>query len=126
MRADLDETWCWTGGQSCRIGEDDGHGCYLSEAGTGGARRFGGGARSAGGAAAASCGADTYRPNTELYRAEIEGVDYCRRYRRHAAFDDSQAAAVALPETVVMALHGGGIEPGTSEYAWPSPVITRR
>ncbi|MEV4703447.1 poly-gamma-glutamate hydrolase family protein [Actinoplanes sp. NPDC049316] len=59
--------------------------------------------------------ADTYGSNTELYAAETEGVDYGRRYRRHAAFDDSQAAAVALPETVIMALHGGGIEPGTSE-----------
>lgn len=63
----------------------------------------------------AAAAADTYQSNTELYEAEVEGVDYGRRYRRHAAFDDSQAAAVALPETVIMALHGGGIEPGTSE-----------
>ncbi|MEV7629822.1 poly-gamma-glutamate hydrolase family protein [Actinoplanes sp. NPDC089786] len=48
----------------------------------------------------------------------VEGLDYGRRYRRHAAFDD-RAGEVggAFPQTAVLALHGGGIEPGCSELA---------
>jgi phage replication-related protein YjqB (UPF0714/DUF867 family) len=54
--------------------------------------------------------ADAYSSNTALYAdpARVEGVDYTRRFRRHAALDGSDAPAV-------IALHGGGIEPGTSE-----------
>ncbi|MEV6301929.1 poly-gamma-glutamate hydrolase family protein [Actinoplanes sp. NPDC051861] len=61
--------------------------------------------------------ADVYGSNSELYTdpALAEGVDYARRFRRHAVFDDSEAGGVAYPDTVVVALHGGGIEPGTSE-----------
>jgi phage replication-related protein YjqB (UPF0714/DUF867 family) len=44
-----------------------------------------------------------------------EGVDYGRRYRRHAAFDDSPGETPPLPGTLILAPHGGGIEPGTSE-----------
>jgi phage replication-related protein YjqB (UPF0714/DUF867 family) len=60
---------------------------------------------------------DAYPSNTALYAdpALTEGVDYGRRYRRHAAVDDSDGVASAFPDTVVLALHGGGIEPGTSE-----------
>ncbi|GAA2629520.1 poly-gamma-glutamate hydrolase family protein [Dactylosporangium fulvum] len=52
---------------------------------------------------------DTYASNIALYAdsALTEGVDYARRYRRHAT--------IPVPDTVVLAVHGGGIEPGTSE-----------
>lgn len=65
----------------------------------------------------AAYAADLYPSNTTLYAdpALTEGVDYARRYRRHPAFDDSDATAYPFPDTVVLALHGGGIEPGTSE-----------
>ncbi|GLY97464.1 hypothetical protein Acsp02_47180 [Actinoplanes sp. NBRC 103695] len=66
----------------------------------------------------ASAADDAYASNTALYAAPqlAEGVDYGRRYRRHAAFDDSSAAAVdGFPATVILALHGGGIELGCSE-----------
>ncbi|MFC7531809.1 poly-gamma-glutamate hydrolase family protein [Actinoplanes sp. GCM10030250] len=55
--------------------------------------------------------------NTALYAdpAYTEGVDYARRFRRHAALDDSDGPGDAFPDTVIVALHGGGIEPGTSE-----------
>ena len=61
--------------------------------------------------------ADLYPSNTAVYAdpALAEGTDYGRRYRRHGALDDSDGAAVAFPDTVVLAPHGGGIEPGTSE-----------
>ena len=61
--------------------------------------------------------ADRYCSNTALYAdpALTEGVDYGRRYRRHATFDDSGSASVALPQTVILAVHGGVIEPGCSE-----------
>lgn len=61
--------------------------------------------------------ADTYPSNTALYADPTldEGTDYARRHRRHASYDDSEAGAVAYPATVILALHGGGIEPGTSE-----------
>lgn len=54
---------------------------------------------------------DVYRSNTHLYAdpALVEGTDYTWRHRRHA---DEGAPA---PGTVVLAVHGGGIEPGTSE-----------
>jgi phage replication-related protein YjqB (UPF0714/DUF867 family) len=61
---------------------------------------------------------DAYPSNTALYADPglTEGVDYGRRYRRHAAFDDSQAGpAGGFPQTVILAVHGGGIEVGCSE-----------
>jgi phage replication-related protein YjqB (UPF0714/DUF867 family) len=65
----------------------------------------------------AAYAADLYASNTALYAdpALAEGVDYGRRYRRHEAVDDSDGAAYPFPDTIVLALHGGGIEPGTSE-----------
>lgn len=48
---------------------------------------------------------DRYRSYTELERCEIEGQDYRIRVSRRAS------------GIVVMAPHGGGIEPGTSEIA---------
>ena len=61
--------------------------------------------------------ADAYSSNLALYAdpALVEGVDYGRRFRRHAAQDDSDAGGSGFPDTAVVALHGGGIEPGTSE-----------
>ncbi|WP_246076674.1 poly-gamma-glutamate hydrolase family protein [Amycolatopsis cihanbeyliensis] len=60
---------------------------------------------------------DRYGSNTELYADPnlVEGVDYARRYRRHAIRDDSEPDAGPVPKTVVIAAHGGGIEGGTSE-----------
>jgi phage replication-related protein YjqB (UPF0714/DUF867 family) len=60
---------------------------------------------------------DVYPSNTALYAdpAFAEGVDWARRFRRHAALDDSEAPGGSFPDTAVVALHGGGIEPGTSE-----------
>ncbi len=48
--------------------------------------------------------ADEWGSNTELYAHTTEGLDYARRYHR-----DAEA------RTVILAPHGGGIEPGTSE-----------
>jgi phage replication-related protein YjqB (UPF0714/DUF867 family) len=58
-----------------------------------------------------------FEKNSQLYAAPnlTEGVDYARRHRRHERFDDSLARAGELPKTVILAPHGGGIEPGTSE-----------
>jgi phage replication-related protein YjqB (UPF0714/DUF867 family) len=55
--------------------------------------------------------------NSELYAAPnlAEGVDYARRHRRHERFDDSLARTDDVPRTTILAPHGGGIEPGTSE-----------
>jgi phage replication-related protein YjqB (UPF0714/DUF867 family) len=55
--------------------------------------------------------------NSDLYAATdlVEGVDYARRHRRHERFDDTLARTDETPKTVVLAPHGGGIEPGTSE-----------
>jgi phage replication-related protein YjqB (UPF0714/DUF867 family) len=71
----------------------------------------------AGGPGAAQAVDDVYGTNTELYRdpALTEGVDYGRRYRRHAVLDDDLAQRLPVPKTTVIAVHGGGIEPGTSE-----------
>ena len=59
----------------------------------------------------------TFDTNTELYADPtlVEGVDYARRHRRHGRFDDSLARTCEVPKTTIVAPHGGGIEPGTSE-----------
>ncbi|MGK5682697.1 poly-gamma-glutamate hydrolase family protein [Actinoplanes sp. URMC 104] len=54
--------------------------------------------------------ADDYESNTDLYSRTTEGVDYVRRFRRHAADESSP-----YPDTAILALHGGAIEGGTSE-----------
>lgn len=66
--------------------------------------------------ARARAAADVYLSNTHLYadRTLVAGTHYARRFRRHA-HDDSAAGHPPFPHTVVLALHGGGIEPGTSE-----------
>ena len=58
-----------------------------------------------------------FEKNSQLYASPnlTEGVDYARRHRRHERVDDSLARAGELPKTVILAPHGGGIEPGTSE-----------
>ncbi|WP_434597986.1 poly-gamma-glutamate hydrolase family protein [Streptomyces sp. A5-4] len=60
---------------------------------------------------------DLYDSNTDLYAklAGKEGTDFSRRYKRHEQVDSDQKAAVAYGRTAVLALHGGGIEGGTSE-----------
>jgi len=59
----------------------------------------------------------TFNFNTELYAAPnlAEGVDYARRHRRHERFDDTLAGTDDVHKTTILAPHGGGIEPGTSE-----------
>src|SRR5258705_12294223 len=59
----------------------------------------------------------TFKFNSELYADPglAEGVDYARRHRRHERFDDTLARTDDVLKTTVLAPHGGGIEPGTSE-----------
>ena len=66
---------------------------------------------------AATASDDTYPSNTALYQDStlVEGTDYIRRYYRHAVTDDLAGTNVAFAKTTVLALHGGGIEAGTSE-----------
>jgi phage replication-related protein YjqB (UPF0714/DUF867 family) len=70
-----------------------------------------------GGVRRAHAADDLYPSNSALYAdpAVTEGVDYGLRFRRHAVAGDSVAGAYAFPATCVLAPHGGGIEPGTSE-----------
>jgi phage replication-related protein YjqB (UPF0714/DUF867 family) len=58
-----------------------------------------------------------FASNTALYADSRfkEGVDWARRFRRHELFDDSLARTGELAQTTIIAPHGGGIEPGTSE-----------
>ncbi|MEW9514252.1 poly-gamma-glutamate hydrolase family protein [Streptomyces bacillaris] len=60
---------------------------------------------------------DIYTSNTDLYKklAGKEGVEFARRYKRHEYVDDSTPQKYPYNRTTVMALHGGGIEMGTSE-----------
>jgi phage replication-related protein YjqB (UPF0714/DUF867 family) len=59
----------------------------------------------------------TFDSSTELYADPnlAEGVYYARRHRRHERFDDTLAGTDDLPKATILAPHGGGIEPGTSE-----------
>jgi phage replication-related protein YjqB (UPF0714/DUF867 family) len=59
----------------------------------------------------------TFNFNSELYADPdlAEGVDYARRHRRHERFDDTLGRTDDVPKTTILAPHGGGIEPGTSE-----------
>ncbi|WP_123531667.1 poly-gamma-glutamate hydrolase family protein [Streptomyces sp. 840.1] len=70
------------------------------------------------GAAPASAATDLYSSNTDLYQklAGREGIDFARRYQRHAYIDNDQATRPgSYARTAILALHGGGIEVGTSE-----------
>jgi phage replication-related protein YjqB (UPF0714/DUF867 family) len=59
----------------------------------------------------------TFQSNSDLYADPdlAEGKDYARRHRRHERFDDTLARTDDVPKTTILAPHGGGIEPGTSE-----------
>jgi phage replication-related protein YjqB (UPF0714/DUF867 family) len=61
--------------------------------------------------------ADTYQSNTQLYQDPnlVETVDYARRWRRRELVDDGLPRHCAIARTTIIAPHGGGIEPGTSE-----------
>ena len=59
--------------------------------------------------------ADVYGSNSDLYRARVEGVDFGRRARRHEVFDNDLTQRGPVPLSTIVAPHGGGIEPGTSE-----------
>ena len=59
-----------------------------------------------------------YASNSQLYADTTnltEGTDWARRFRIHERFDDSPGRTDEGPRTVILAPHGGGIEPGTSE-----------
>ncbi|MGW2559709.1 poly-gamma-glutamate hydrolase family protein [Streptomyces sp. NPDC001514] len=68
-------------------------------------------------AAAPAYAADLYASNTDLYTKLVgkEGTDFARRYKRHELFDNSNDLRYPFNRTTVMAIHGGGIEGGTSE-----------
>jgi phage replication-related protein YjqB (UPF0714/DUF867 family) len=59
--------------------------------------------------------ADDYMSNSDLYRNLVEGRDFGRRSRRHGVVDDDLTARSPVRLSTVVAPHGGGIEPGTSE-----------
>ncbi|MBT2453199.1 poly-gamma-glutamate hydrolase family protein [Streptomyces sp. ISL-43] len=58
-----------------------------------------------------------YESNNHLYchLAGREGIDFARRYKRHQLSDTSLPNTFPYARTTIMALHGGGIEMGTSE-----------
>ncbi|MFB6531478.1 poly-gamma-glutamate hydrolase family protein [Streptomyces sp. NPDC056399] len=58
-----------------------------------------------------------YPSNTALYQDTnlVEGTSYSRRYRRHQQFDLKMSEKYDFPRTAILALHGGGIEIGTTE-----------
>ncbi|MFD9078736.1 poly-gamma-glutamate hydrolase family protein [Streptomyces erythrochromogenes] len=63
--------------------------------------------------------ADSFLSNTRLYAdpANVEGVDFARRFKRHEMLDTHRATTPGPRLSTVMAIHGGGIEPGTSELS---------
>jgi phage replication-related protein YjqB (UPF0714/DUF867 family) len=65
---------------------------------------------------------DKYGSMTDLYadQANEEGTTYGKRWRRHewSQLVEEQATDNMETQTIVMAIHGGGIEPGTSEIAF--------
>lgn len=68
-------------------------------------------------AAAKAAAEIEYPSNTALYRelAGQEGTTFSRRFRRHEQFDTSMTTVAPFRRTAILALHGGGIEVGTSE-----------
>jgi phage replication-related protein YjqB (UPF0714/DUF867 family) len=65
--------------------------------------------------------ADQYASMTKLYEdsANVEGTTYGKRWKRHEWIQLVEAQANDNPEgqKIVLAVHGGGIEGGTSEIA---------
>ncbi|MCX4681047.1 poly-gamma-glutamate hydrolase family protein [Streptomyces sp. NBC_01433] len=64
---------------------------------------------------AAAAGGDLYASNSDLYTKAIEGQDFARRFKRHEAVDNDKTTTPPPRLTSVLAIHGGGIEMGTSE-----------
>ncbi|MFI5761921.1 poly-gamma-glutamate hydrolase family protein [Streptomyces sp. NPDC051563] len=64
---------------------------------------------------AAAAGGDLYASNSDLYTTAVEGQDFSRRFKRHEAFDNDKTVTPLPRLTSVLAIHGGGIEMGTSE-----------
>ncbi len=66
-------------------------------------------------------GPDTYKSMTALYSdlRNVEGTTYAKRWKRHEWSQMVEKQDTDAPETqkIVMAIHGGGIERGTSEIA---------
>ena len=64
---------------------------------------------------------DIYESMTALYSdpSNVEGTTYAKRWKRDEWSQMVEKQATDAPETqkIVMAIHGGGIEPGTSEIA---------
>ncbi|NOU09083.1 MAG: hypothetical protein HOO98_03565 [Nitrospira sp.] len=64
---------------------------------------------------------DKYGSMTDLYadQANIEGTTYGKRWRRHewSQLVEEQVTDNMEIQMIIMAIHGGGIEPGTSEIA---------
>jgi phage replication-related protein YjqB (UPF0714/DUF867 family) len=64
---------------------------------------------------------DIYESMTDLYSdpSNVEGTTYAKRWKRHEWSQMVEKQATDAPETqkIVLAIHGGGIEPGTSELA---------
>ncbi len=60
---------------------------------------------------------DVYDTNIDLYKklSGQEGIQFARRYRRHELLDNERGERLPYHRTTIMALHGGGIEKGTSE-----------
>ena len=71
--------------------------------------------------------ADKYPSMTKLYEdpLNVEGTTYGKRWRRHEWIQLVEAQATDNPEgqKIVLAVHGGGIEGGTSEIALAVAVI---
>ena len=66
-------------------------------------------------------GLDTYSSMTALYDdpGNLEGTTYAKRWKRHewSQTIEEQPMDNAETKAIVMAVHGGGIEKGTSEIA---------
>ena len=67
-------------------------------------------------------GSDEYNSMTALYSdpSNVEGTTYAKRWKRHEwskMVEKKQATDAPETQKIVMAIHGGGIEPGTSEIA---------
>jgi Poly-gamma-glutamate hydrolase len=66
-------------------------------------------------------GPDTYKSMTALYNdpRNVEGTTYGKRWKRHewSQMVEEQATDNTEAQKIVMAIHGGGIEKGTSEIA---------
>jgi hypothetical protein len=66
-------------------------------------------------------GPDTYTSMTALYEdpGNVAGTTYAKRWKRHewSQTVEEQPADNVETQVIVMAIHGGGIEKGTSEIA---------